>query len=104
MVCARPDDRETWPYHFSLRFVTVARRSSCDPIALIIMTFEADWALNNNYLFIYVSIVWSDRPDMTFEVDLALKNNYVSINVSVIRSDGLFDLVADSFVGNMVFV
>ena len=77
MVCARPDDRETWPYHFSLRFVTVARRSSCDPIALIIMTFEADWALNNNYLSIYVSIVWSD---------------------------GLFDLVADSFVGNMVFV
>ena len=33
MVLARPDERETWPYHCSLRLCTIVRRSSCGPIA-----------------------------------------------------------------------
>ena len=28
MVLARPDERETWPYHCSLRLFTIVRRSS----------------------------------------------------------------------------
>ena len=33
MVLARPDERETWPYHCRLRLFTLVRRSSCGPIA-----------------------------------------------------------------------
>ena len=33
MALARPDERETWPYHSSLRLFTIVRRSSCGPIA-----------------------------------------------------------------------
>ena len=33
MVLARPDERETWPYHCSLRLFTIVRRSSCGPVA-----------------------------------------------------------------------
>ena len=31
MVLARPDERETRPYHCSLRLFTIVRRSSCGP-------------------------------------------------------------------------
>ena len=34
---ARPDERETCPYHCSLRLFTMARRSSCGPIACWIL-------------------------------------------------------------------
>ena len=37
MVLARPDERETWPYHCTLRLFTIARRSSCGPIACWIL-------------------------------------------------------------------
>ena len=37
MVLARPDERETWPYHCSLRLFTIVRRSSCGPIACWIL-------------------------------------------------------------------
>ena len=33
MVLARPDEQETRPYHCSLRFFMIIRRSSCGPIA-----------------------------------------------------------------------
>ena len=33
MVLARPDERETWPYHCSLHLFKIIRRSSCGPIA-----------------------------------------------------------------------
>ena len=33
MILARPDERETWSYHCSLRLFTIVRRSSCGPIA-----------------------------------------------------------------------
>ena len=33
MVLVRPDERETWLYHCSLRLFTIVRRSSCGPIA-----------------------------------------------------------------------
>ena len=37
MALARPDERETWPYHCSLRLFTIVRRSSCGPIACWIL-------------------------------------------------------------------
>ena len=37
MVLARPDERETWPYHCSLRLFAIVRRSSCGPIACWIL-------------------------------------------------------------------
>ena len=37
MVLARPDEREPWPYHCSLRLFTIVRRSSCGPIACWIL-------------------------------------------------------------------
>ena len=33
MVLARPDERESRSYHFSLRLFTIVRRSSCGPVA-----------------------------------------------------------------------
>ena len=36
MVLARPDERETWPYHYSMRLFTMVR-SSCGPIACWIL-------------------------------------------------------------------
>ena len=37
MVLARPDERETWPYHYSLLLFTIVRKSSCGPIACWIL-------------------------------------------------------------------
>ena len=37
MILARPDQRETGPYHCSLRLFTIVRRSSCGPIACWIL-------------------------------------------------------------------
>ena len=37
MALARPDDRETWPYHCSLHLFTIIRRSSRDPVACWIL-------------------------------------------------------------------
>ena len=37
MVLARPDERETWPYHCTLRLFTMVRRSSCGQIACWIL-------------------------------------------------------------------
>ena len=37
MVLARPDERETWPYHCSWRLFTVVRSSSCGPVACWIL-------------------------------------------------------------------
>ena len=48
MVLARPDERETWPYHCSLRLFTVVRRSSCGEIACWILAWTSllvTWSL-----------------------------------------------------------
>ena len=37
VLLARPDERETCPYHFSLHLFMVASRSSCGPIAFWIL-------------------------------------------------------------------
>ena len=37
MVFARPDERETWPYHCSLHLFTMFRRFSCGPTAFWIL-------------------------------------------------------------------
>ena len=48
MVLARPDERETCPYHFSLRQFTMVRRASCGPIACWILAWTSSlvtWSL-----------------------------------------------------------
>ena len=48
VVLARPDEQETWPYHCSLHLFTMARRSSCGPIACWILTLTSSlvtWSL-----------------------------------------------------------
>ena len=48
MVLARPDERETRPYHCSLRLFTMLRRSSCGPIACWILAMTSSlltWSL-----------------------------------------------------------
>ena len=37
IVFAMPEDLEMWPYHLSIRFFTMVRRSSCTPIAFWIL-------------------------------------------------------------------
>ena len=37
MVLVRPDERETCPYHFSLRLFKMVKRSSCGPMACWIL-------------------------------------------------------------------
>ena len=48
VVLARPDERETCPYHCSLRPFTMVRRSSCGTIAcwILVQTFSlVTWSL-----------------------------------------------------------
>ena len=48
-VLAGPDERETFPYHWSLRLFTMVRRSSCGPIACRILTRTSSlviWSLH----------------------------------------------------------
>ena len=42
-VLARPDERETCPYHFSLRLFTIVTGSSCGPIACWILARYLSW-------------------------------------------------------------
>ena len=49
MALARPDERETCPYHFSLRLFTTVRRSSCGQIACWILARTSSlvtWSLH----------------------------------------------------------
>ena len=58
IVLARPDERETLPYHCSLRLFTIVRRSSCGPIscqqasrwnmAATIRAFDAEYYLRRS--------------------------------------------------------
>ena len=41
MVLARPDERETWPHHCSLRLFTMVRRSSCGLTACWILAWTS---------------------------------------------------------------
>ena len=52
MVLARPDERETWPYHCSLPLFTMVRRSSCGPVACWILARTSSlvtWSLYEMY-------------------------------------------------------
>ena len=48
MVLAIPDEQETCPYHFNLQLFTMVRRSSCGPIACLILaqtSSSVTWSL-----------------------------------------------------------
>ena len=49
MVFARPDERETWPSHCSLRLFMIVRRSSCGPIACWILARTSSAKTNLTY-------------------------------------------------------
>ena len=56
MVLARPDERETWPYHCSLCLFIIVRRSSCGQIACWILAWTSllvTWSL-----YEMCSILW----------------------------------------------
>ena len=54
MVLARPDERETCPYHCSLLLFTMVRRASCGPIACWILA-RTSWLVNGLYMRCIVS-------------------------------------------------
>ena len=49
MVLARPDERETWLYHCSLRLFPIVRRSSCGPIAYLILARTSSMVTRSLY-------------------------------------------------------
>ena len=69
MVLARHDERETWPYHCSLRLFTMVRRSSCGPIACWILArtsslvtwslYEMCSILRQNFISMSCILLWS---------------------------------------------
>ena len=56
MVLARPDERETWPYHCSLRLFVIIKRSLCGPIACWILARTS--SLVTWSLYEMCSILW----------------------------------------------
>ena len=50
MVLARPDERETWPYHGSLPLFTIVRKSSCGSIARWILARTSSFG---NMVFVW---------------------------------------------------
>ena len=64
MVLARPDERETWPYHCSLCFFMIVKRSSCSPIACWILAWTSllvTWSL-----YEMCSILWKHIISLFF--------------------------------------
>ena len=51
VVLARPDERETWPYHCSLRLFTIVRRSSGGPVACWILAQTSSLVTWSFFLF-----------------------------------------------------
>ena len=65
-VLARPDERETRPYHCSLRLFTIVRRSSCGPIAC--------WIFSNlNYMLQVIQVGWQRQS----RVECAVKGKAI---------------------------
>ena len=69
MVLARPDEREIYPHHCSLRLFTMVRRSSCGPIACWILAqtsslvtwslYEMRSILLKHLIFMARILLWS---------------------------------------------
>ena len=64
MVLAKPDERETCPYHFSLYLFTMVRRSSCGPIARWIL--GNDFLVSNTVFVCVVSCGSTSFPGLVF--------------------------------------
>ena len=69
MVLARPGERETCPYHCSVRLFTMVRRSSCGPIAC--------WVLARTFSL----VTWS-----LYEVRSILRQHLISMACILLRS------------------
>ena len=70
MVLARPDERETWPYHWSLRLFAVVRRSSCGPIACWILARTSSlvtWSLYEMCSICLLILIHKHHTDITLK-------------------------------------
>ena len=77
MVLARPDERETWPYHCSLHLFKIVRRSSCGPIAC--------WILARTFsLVTWLSAI--TRTQITNTVFLDLKKAFDLFDHSILNA------------------
>ena len=69
MVLARPDERETWPYHCSLRLFTMVRRSSCGPIACRILARTSSfvtWSLYEMCCILQQHLISSQETETNY--------------------------------------
>ena len=75
VVLARPDERETWPYHCSLRLFTIVRWFSCGPIAR--------WILVRASLL----VTWS-----LYEMCSILRKHLISMACILLRSSAVYSV------------
>ena len=111
---ARPDERETWPYHCSLRLFTMVRRSSCGPIACWILARTSSlvtWSLykmhsilRQHLISMACTLLWSSavrvhdsqacrKMDVTMECIsriLGLSLHYTETDIYIRTSDWFF--------------
>ena len=77
MVLARPDERETWSYHCSLRLFTLVRRSSCRPIPCLILA-QTSWLVTWS-LYVMHSILQQQLISIAW---ILLRSSTVSVHDS----------------------
>ena len=68
MVLARPDERETWQYHCSLRLFTMVRRSLYSPIACWIVALTSSlvtWSLYQMHSILWQQLIKLQRAIQT---------------------------------------
>ena len=93
MVLARPDERETWPYHCSLRLFTMVIRSSCSPIACWILARTSSlvtWSLYEMHSILRYHLISMARilfcsPGLAICSTLAVRD-YLKENVSKLQN------------------
>ena len=76
-VLARPDERETWPYHCSLRLFTMFRRSSCGPTADVCTGTYSVKGREEESERDHTNKVWNNKNDENFKKSNALNLSIV---------------------------
>ena len=91
MVLARPDERETWSYHCSLRLFTMVRRSSCGPIACWILartSWLVTWSLYGLCMRCLVSCGSTSFPWLVFFFGGHALTQFFFLNIENSRTSG----------------
>ena len=87
MDLARPDERETGPYHCSLSLFTTVRRSSCGPIAYWILARTSDAVRIHDsqaYRKMNVTLERISRALELREILLSLPTGFNLVNAAVV--------------------